>query len=199
MSRAIFLDRDGTINKEKYYLYRQEDFEWIPGAREAIRTFDRLGYKVFIITNQSGIARGYYTEADVKKLHGWMDEELCRSGAKVDGYYYCPHHPTEGLGIYKTGCSCRKPKAGLFWRAIREQGITDLKNSWTVGDRLRDLEPAGELGCRKALVLTGQGMAETTVKQEGIEVFESINVFAEWLETQIKREAGNAIHRSRYR
>lgn len=184
MSRAIFLDRDGTINREKHYLYKSQDFEWIQGAREAIRCFGQLGYKVFIITNQSGIARGYYTEADVKELHEWMDEELCRAGARVDGYYYCPHHPTDGLGIYKKDCFCRKPKAGLFLQAVREHGITDLVNSWAVGDRLRDLEPAGKIGCRKALVLTGQGMREDLTGREDVEVFENIGVFAEWLETE---------------
>lgn len=182
MGRAIFLDRDGTVNREKHYLYRQEDFEWLPGAREAIRTFGQLGYKVFIITNQSGIARGYYTEEDVKKLHRWMDEELYRAGARVDDYYHCPHHPTEGFGVYKTACGCRKPMAGLFWQAVREHEITDLTNSWAVGDRMRDLEPAGELGCRKALVLTGQKIEEDLAGQEEIEVFESIGVFAKWLE-----------------
>ena len=182
MSRAIFLDRDGTINREKHYLYRQEDFEWLPGAKEAIRIFGQLGYKVFIITNQSGIARGYYTEEDVKKLHGWMDIELQRAGGRVDGYYYCPHHPTEGVSIYRRDCDCRKPKAGLFWQAIREHGITDLAGSWAVGDRVRDLEPAGEIGCRKALVLTGEGRKEETDVQGDIMAFDSIGVFAKWLE-----------------
>nr|WP_304970216.1 D-glycero-beta-D-manno-heptose 1,7-bisphosphate 7-phosphatase [uncultured Schaedlerella sp.] len=180
---AVFLDRDGTINREKYYLYRQEDFEWIPGARDAIRTFVLLGYKVFIITNQSGIARGYYTEEDVKLLHHWMDEELRQAGAKVDGYYYCPHHPEAGYGDYQADCGCRKPRAGLFWQAVREHGITDLKNSWAVGDRMRDLEPAGELGCQKALVLTGQDSEEELAEREDIKVFEDIGLFAKWLGT----------------
>lgn len=181
MSRAIFLDRDGTINREKHYLYRQEDFEWLPGAKEAIRIFGQLGYKVFIITNQSGIARGYYTEEDVKKLHSWMDIELQQAGGRVDGYYYCPHHPTEGANIYRRECDCRKPKAGLFWQAIREHGITDLAGSWAVGDRVRDLEPAGEIGCRKALVLTGQEIKEDLAGREDIEIFEGIGVFVRWL------------------
>lgn len=175
------MDRDGTINQEKHYLYRREDFEWIPGAREAIKVFGQLGYKVFIITNQSGIARGYYTEKEVKILHDWMDTQLCRAGAKVDGYYYCPHHPGKGIGEYKTECECRKPKAGLFRQAVREHGITDLANSWAVGDRIRDLEPAGELGCKKALVLTGQGSEEDLTGREDIEIFESVGVFAQWL------------------
>lgn len=184
MSRAIFLDRDGTINREKHYLCRQEDFEWLPGAKEAIRTFGQLGYKVFVITNQSGIARGYYTEEDVRNLHGWMDKELQRAGAKVDGYYYCPHHPTKGIGTYKMECGCRKPGAGLFWQAVREHGITDLAGSWAVGDRLRDLEPGDELGCRKALVLTGQGMEEELAGWKDMEVFEDIGAFARWLEME---------------
>lgn len=185
MNKAIFLDRDGTINRERQYLYKQEDFEWLPGAKEAIRTFGQLGYKVFIVTNQSGIARGYYTEEDVRKLHRWMDEELRRTGAKVDAYYYCPHHPTEGVGRYKTDCGCRKPGAGLFWQAVKEYGITDLKGSWAVGDQVRDLEPAEELGCRKALVLTGQGMKDALIGRSDIEVFEGIAEFAEWLKTRI--------------
>lgn len=188
MNRAIFLDRDGTINREKHYLYRQEDVEWLPGAMDAIRIFGQLGYKVFVITNQSGIARGYYTEEDVKKLHRWMDEELQRVGAKVDAYYYCPHHPVEGIGVYKKECDCRKPGAGLFWQAVREHGITDLAGSWAVGDRVRDLEPAGELGCRKALVLTGQEMKDALIGRDDIKVFEKIGAFAKWLETGENQE-----------
>lgn len=186
MKKAVFLDRDGTINLEKRYLYRRQEFQWISGAKEAIRIFGQLGYKVFIITNQSGIARGYYTEEDVRALHRWMDEELLKAGARVDGYYYCPHHPVEGIDIYKTDCACRKPKAGLFWQAVREHEITDLTNSWAVGDRIRDLEPAAELGCRKALVLTGQGMEEELEGQMDMEVFGSIWVFAEWLKRVLK-------------
>lgn len=101
----------------------------------------------------------------------------------MDGYYYCPHHPTKGQGGYKADCNCRKPGAGLFWQAIRGHGIRDLAGSWAVGDRMRDLEPGDVLGCRKALVLTGQGAREELEGHGDIEVFQDIGTFAEGLRT----------------
>jgi D-glycero-D-manno-heptose 1,7-bisphosphate phosphatase len=114
--RAVFLDRDGTINEEKDYLHRVEDFEFIPGTAEAIRRLKEAGFLVIVVTNQSGVARGYYTLDDVAFLHDHMQRELETFGASVDGIYVCPHHPVEGVGEYRRECDCRKGRPGMLLR-----------------------------------------------------------------------------------
>lgn len=156
MQKAVFLDRDGTINVEKDYLYKIEDFEFILGVPEAISKLNKLGYIVIVITNQSGVARGYYTEEDVIKLNEYMKNELKKYNAFIDGIYYCPHHLNGCVEKYKVDCSCRKPKLGLYEKAISDFDI-DLSNSWCIGDKETDLIPADKLGMKKALVLTGHG------------------------------------------
>ena len=150
--RAVFLDRDGTINVEKEYLHRAEEFVFIPGAPEAIRLLNEAGFLVIVVTNQSGIGRGYYDEAALDRLHAHMDSELARVGAVVDAYYFCPHHP-------ETGCDCRKPRPGMLLRAQQEIGI-DLEKSYMVGDRYIDVETAHAAGTRSVLVMSGDGRAE---------------------------------------
>lgn len=178
MNKAIFLDRDGTINVEKNYLYRVEDFEFIPGAINAIRRMNVMSYKVIVVTNQSGIARGYYTEDDLHYLHEFINQKLRAQGAMIDAFYYCPHHPVDGIGKYKITCNCRKPDIGLYKQAIKDYDInTDL--SWTVGDRLRDLEPGDLLGLKKALVLTGYGKEEVTKADSTIRIFNDLEAFME--------------------
>ena len=147
--KAIFLDRDGTINVDKGYVYKPEDMEFIDGAPEAIRHMNELGYKVIVISNQSGIARGFYTSEDVLRLHQYMDTELAKYGARVDAYYFCPHHPD-----YGPPCECRKPKTGLVERAIMDFDI-DAGKSWMVGDKASDAECAKNAAMRAALVQTG--------------------------------------------
>ena len=159
MNKAVFLDRDGTINIEKEYLYKPEDFELLDGATQAISSMNKLGYKVVIITNQSGIARGYYTEEDVRKLHCYMKKTLAMKNAKIDAVYYCPHHPQASVDRYRIDCDCRKPQTGLFKRAISELNI-DAEQSWAAGDRMRDITPAMELGIKSVLILTGYGKSE---------------------------------------
>ena len=112
--RAVFLDRDGTINEEKDYLWRIEDFVFIPGAPEAIRRLREAGYLVIVVTNQSGVARGYFGMAEVEALHRHLQRELARFGTAVDAFYVCPHHPTEGQGEYRRDCDCRKGRPGLL-------------------------------------------------------------------------------------
>lgn len=159
MNKAVFLDRDGTINAEKNYLYKIEDFEFIKGALEAIRILNDNGYKVIVITNQAGIARGYYTEEDVKRLHEYIQNQLKKYKAHIDAFYYCPHHPTAGIGKYKIDCNCRKPKDGLFRIAISDLKI-DVHKSFAVGDKVSDLKPALELEIDSILVETGYGSKE---------------------------------------
>ncbi len=142
-NKAIFLDRDGTINIDKDYLYRIQDFKFIPKAPEAMKLLQDAGYKLFIITNQSGIARGYYTEDDYKVLNDWIIKTLAEDySVHISASYYCPHLPTSYTGSivekYRIDCNCRKPKLGLFVEAITEH-IIDLSRSYAIGDKLRDL------------------------------------------------------------
>ncbi len=158
MKRAVFLDRDGTINLEKDYLYQIKDLEFVPGAPEAIRLLNKAGIMVVVVTNQSGVARGYYTEDDVEKLHRHIALELELSGAHVDAWLYCPHHPS-GRGSYSLPCSCRKPLPGMLQEAARLYDI-DLDNSIMIGDKRADIEAGEAAGCRTVLVRTGYGADE---------------------------------------
>lgn len=162
---AVFLDRDGTLNVEKEYLHRLEDWEWIPGAVEAIRQINQMGYLVIVVTNQAGVARGYYGESDVHALHGKVDEMLSTEGARIDGYYYCPHHP--GYGEIRD-CTCRKPEPGMLLAAQRDFGI-DMTRSFMVGDKALDVEAAQRAGVIPMLVMTGYGAEERNKLPPGIE------------------------------
>ncbi|MBE6097657.1 MAG: HAD family hydrolase [Schwartzia succinivorans] len=145
--KAIFFDRDGTLNVDKDYLYKKEEFEWMDGAVEAIRFANENGYKVIVITNQSGVARGYFKEADVKALHDWMNEQLKEYGAHIDAFYYCPHHPEAVIPEYRKKCECRKPGAKLVEDACRDFNI-DKKASVMIGDADRDIECAEKAGVK---------------------------------------------------
>lgn len=155
---AAFLDRDGTINVDKEYLYRFEDFEYLDGAAEGLRQLQAWGYTLVVITNQSGIARGYYTEADYHRLTEWMLSDLAKKGIRIGGTYHCPHHPEGKIEKYAKSCSCRKPKTGLFYRAAEQLGL-DLKQSIAIGDKHRDLEICRETGV-KGFLLSGSGKEE---------------------------------------
>jgi len=143
MVKALFLDRDGVINIEKDYLYKVEDFEFIDGIFKVCKHFQNLGYKIFVVTNQSGIARGYYSENDFKELTIWMINEFKKLGIDISKVYYCPHHPD----ITGT-CECRKPKPGMLLEAASEFDI-DLNNSIMIGDKERDIEAGLNAGLEK--------------------------------------------------
>jgi len=145
--KAVFLDRDGTIAKDVHYCRRVEDFEILPTVPEAIKLLNENGFKVIVVTNQSGIARGYFTEETLSKIHQKMINELSKHGAHIDAIYYCPHHPDDG-------CDCRKPKTALFHKAAKEHNI-DFSASYVVGDRQMDIDAGRALGCRTILVNTG--------------------------------------------
>jgi len=147
MNRTVFLDRDGTIARDVHYCRRPEDFEILPTVPEAIKLLNENGFKVVVITNQSGIARGYFTEGALAQIHQKMKDELAKYGAWVDAIYYCPHHPDDG-------CQCRKPKTALLLKAAEEHNIA-LKNSYMVGDQQMDIDAGKALGCKTALVTTG--------------------------------------------
>lgn len=168
MKRAVFLDRDGTINVEKEYLYRTEDFEFIPGAREAVKLLNQAGFLVIVVSNQSGVARGYYTEEDVDILHRHIAMEFEAVGARIDAWMYCPHHPN-GRGSYSLPCGCRKPLPGMLKEAACRFGI-DLESSYMVGDKLVDIEAGKAARCKVFLVRTGYGATEEASLPPGTDV-----------------------------
>lgn len=153
---AIFLDRDGTINVERNYVHRVEDWEWIPGAIETIRAFNKAHFLVVVISNQAGVARGMYSDADIHRLHAHVDAMLAKHGARIDKYFYCPHHPEFGKDRH---CTCRKPLPGLILKAQGALGI-DLARSWIVGDKASDIDAGKAAGVRGILVTTGHGEKE---------------------------------------
>jgi D-glycero-D-manno-heptose 1,7-bisphosphate phosphatase len=153
---AVFLDRDGTINEEVGYLDRLDKLRLVPGSAEAIRLINESGMKAIVVSNQSGVARGIFDEAFVDEVHARLRVMLREERASLDGFYFCPHHPTEGRGRYLRSCECRKPAPGLLLRAVEEHSL-DPKRSYMVGDTLKDIEAAAKIGVRGILVRTGYG------------------------------------------
>jgi D-glycero-D-manno-heptose 1,7-bisphosphate phosphatase len=153
---AVFLDRDGTINEEVGYLDSLDKLKVIPNAYEAIRLINLSGMKALVISNQAGVAKGFFTEEFVNLINERLQADMLRMGASIDKFYYCPHHPTEGIGIYLRECSCRKPAPGMLLTAAQELNI-DLTRSYLIGDRFRDMEAGKKVGVRGILVKTGFG------------------------------------------
>ena len=153
---AVFLDRDGTLNEDPGFISRPDELILFPGVVEAVRSLQESGYLVVVVTNQSGIARGYFTEGDLKAVHRKLRDEIVAGGGSLDGIYHCPHHPIAGEGVLTRSCSCRKPAPGMIYEASKDLKI-DLKRSFMVGDKLEDLEAGRCAGCRTVLVRTGLG------------------------------------------
>jgi D-glycero-D-manno-heptose 1,7-bisphosphate phosphatase len=153
---AVFLDRDGTIIREEHYLSRPAQVALLPGAGAAIGRLNAAGVPVVVVTNQAGVARGYFPECRVAEVHARLSELLAADGAAVAGYYHCPHHPAAVIDEYRIDCECRKPRPGLLLTAARELGL-DPARSWMVGDKRSDLEAGAAAGCRTVLVRTGYG------------------------------------------
>lgn len=168
MKKAIFLDRDGTLNIDYGYVHDIDHFHFIEGSIEALKALQEMGYALVLVTNQSGIARGYFTEEEFNQLTEWMDWSLEDRGVHLDGIYYCPHHP-KGVGKYKKECDCRKPKPGLLLEAMADLGI-DPKKSIMIGDKLDDI-----IAGKQANVGT------TVLVQTGKEVTEEIAVQADYV------------------
>lgn len=159
LRRAVFLDRDGTLNEEVGYICDAAQFRLYQFAAEAVRLIKEAGWLAVIITNQAGIARGLFNEEFLARLHEQMKAELSFAGAEIDAIYYCPHYPTEGEAPYRQECDCRKPKPGMLNQAAKDLHI-DLSASVVIGDRFRDLAMAQAVGARSVLVLTGYGREE---------------------------------------
>jgi D-glycero-D-manno-heptose 1,7-bisphosphate phosphatase len=152
--RALFLDRDGVVNVEIGYLHRIEDVEFMPGIVSLCRTAMRLGYRLVVVTNQAGIARGLYSEEQYQELTEWIRGELRREGVDFDAVYHCPYHPEHGIGGYKREHEDRKPGTGMLRRAVREFGVS-LEDSVMVGDRCSDIAAANAAGLRQAFLIAG--------------------------------------------
>jgi len=159
MKRAVFLDRDGVINELIYYPdhgivdspFTTEQFRLLSGAAQAINRIHELGFKAIVVSNQPGIAKGFFTKEDFEKVREKMRDDLSQDGAFVDGEYYCHHHPSAKVDKLKVNCECRKPKPGLLLLAAREMDI-DLSQSWMIGDGLTDIQAGRRAGCRTVLL-----------------------------------------------
>ncbi|WP_160063948.1 D-glycero-beta-D-manno-heptose 1,7-bisphosphate 7-phosphatase [Psychromonas sp. L1A2] len=157
---AVFLDRDGVINKDNGYVSQRDDFEFIEGTIEACIELQKKGYLLVVITNQSGIARGLFTEEQFNTLTEWMDWSMSDRGVDLDGIYYCPHHSEEGQGEFKVDCECRKPKPGMLKNAIEDLNI-DIEASILVGDKVSDLQAGIAAGIKtNYLVRSGKDITE---------------------------------------
>ena len=166
LNKVVFLDRDGTLNEEVNYLHKTEDMKLLPGVPQALKKLKDAGYKLIVVTNQAGVARGYYTEDDVKNLHQYMNQVLQKDGAWIDAFYYCPHHPVHGIGIYKKECNCRKPGTGMFEMAEKDFPV-DKAASYMIGDKLLDTEAGQRFGVASILVgtVTGQSFIKKPRKK----------------------------------
>lgn len=156
---AVFLDRDGTINEQMGYINHLSRFQLLPGVAAAIRLLNEQSIPAIVVTNQSGLARGYFPESLLGEVHAAMSQRLAAEGARLDGVYVCPHHPEAKEERYRQACLCRKPKPGLFQQAAADHDL-DLASSYVVGDRWSDLKAAAACGAKGVLVLTGYGRGD---------------------------------------
>lgn len=154
LRRAIFLDRDGTLVENVPYNVDSARLRFADGAAETVCVLRDEGFRVYVVSNQSGVARGLFDERAVQALHDEIARRMLEAGAPLDGFYYCPHHPDGSVGVYRHECDCRKPAPGMLLRAASEHGL-DLSASWMVGDILNDIEAGRRAGCRTALVDNG--------------------------------------------
>ena len=166
MTRAVFLDRDGTLVEEAGYLDRLDRLVFFPYSVDAVRVLNRAGFTVVVVTNQAGIARGIVREAFVAEAHQAISERLEAGGARIDAYYYCPHYPTGVVEAYRQECDCRKPQPGLLRRAAADLQI-DLARSFVVGDRWHDIAAGQAVGARGVLVRTGLGRRDEAAPEPG--------------------------------
>jgi len=159
VKRAVFIDRDGTISEEVGYINHPDRFRLFSYSASAIKMLNDNGWLAIVVTNQAGVARGYFSENLITEVHQRMTQDLEQQNARLDAIFYCAHHPTVGEPPYRAECNCRKPKPGLVHRAATELDV-DLEQSWMIGDRYSDIELAHNAGLRSAFVLSGYGRGE---------------------------------------
>ena len=178
MNRAVFLDRDGTIARDVHYCRRPEDFELFPNTASAVRLLNEQGFKVIVVTNQSGIARGHFTEETLAEIHEKMKGELGKESARVDAIYYCPHHPDDN-------CDCRKPNPGLVLQAVRDFDI-DLEHSVAVGDLQMDVDLGKAVGCRTILIGNASSVGAEQAAADAVvsDVLEAVHTILKWENTR---------------
>ncbi len=164
--KCAFLDRDGVINRDSGYLYRWEDFEFLPGAVTAMAQLHQAGFTLIVITNQSGIARGYYSEADYQQLTQRMRNHLTAQGIPLTDVYHCPHHPKGSVAPYAIQCDCRKPAPGMILQAVKEHGIT-LSESLLIGDKLSDIQAARAAKIGRSYLVLSENIESR--KEDGME------------------------------
>ncbi|WP_448211233.1 D-glycero-beta-D-manno-heptose 1,7-bisphosphate 7-phosphatase [Colwellia sp. MEBiC06753] len=154
MKKALFLDRDGIINVDFGYVHQVKDFEFVEGIFDVCRYAQDMGFELFVITNQAGIARGYYTVDDFLTLTDWMKQQFEREGLTISDVYFCPHHPDKGQNEYVKKCNCRKPKPGMLVKAAKEHNI-DLAHSAFIGDKVSDIQAAEAAGIHNKVLVVG--------------------------------------------
>ena len=182
---AVFLDRDGVLNEERGYVHRIDEVVWIPGALDAVRRLHEAGFVLIVLTNQAGVARGFYSESDVQALHRWMADEVQRAGGHINAFYYAPTHPEGTVPHYAIEDPDRKPGTGMFERAIREHGI-DPARSFMVGDKTSDLIPARQLEMTTVLVRTGHGEGHIALAPAD-KVVADLAAAADWIRGRAQR------------
>jgi D-glycero-D-manno-heptose 1,7-bisphosphate phosphatase len=187
---AVFVDRDGTLNREVDYLRRVSDLRLLPGAAAAVRALSAAGFAVVVVTNQSGVARGLIDPATLTAIHRTLERRLVAAGGRLAGLYVCPHHPEAGMPPLRRRCRCRKPAPGLVHRAVRELDL-DLARSYCVGDTAADLGLAAATGTRGVLVLTGHGRRTAAAPAAGApaaHVARNFRAAAEWIIDDARRK-----------
>ena len=195
MRPAVFLDRDGTMVRDVGYLSRLEDLHWFPYTVDAVRLLNRAGFLVFVTTNQGGIGLGFYPEAFVQRTHQEMAAFITAGGGRVDGWFYCPHHPRATIDALRVTCDCRKPEPGMV-RQAQQQFAIDLAHSFVVGDKAGDLGLARSVGARGVLVRTGYGELELARMSGGASyashVCADLAEATSWILGQARHTAGGA-------
>ena len=181
MNKAVFLDRDGTIIEDVGYLNSPDQIQFIPGSIEAIKKLNLAGFKVIVVTNQAGVARGLIAEDMLQTIDKTLAKQILSGGAHLDGIYYCPHHPDHGLYPYKQNCNCRKPNPGMLKRAEKDHNI-DLTQSIIVGDKATDVLAGKNLGLKSILVTTGKGAKEqANLNGHADHVADNLSAAVNWL------------------
>lgn len=187
---AVFLDRDGTVSEEVGYVNHLSRFKLFPWTAEAIKKLNEVDIKAILVTNQAGVARGYFTEDLIGEVHNKLVEELAKTGAYLDAIYYCPHHPSAGQPPYRANCECRKPKPGLLYKAADEHNI-DLSCSFMIGDKYTDVELGQRIGVKGVMVMTGYGIGEYEYQRQNWpqmpdKIAENLLTAVDWIISQVK-------------